>query len=123
MKLRDNLYSISDVQQAPESVTYSILLNKDCIIYQAHFPGMPITPGVCIVQIAEELLSDYLQKPLQLTSIRNAKFLSILKPTDHVVLVHLKGIKQAKGTVSAQAVIDDGEDTVYAKISFTCNDI
>ena len=123
MKLRDNLYSISDVQQAPESVTYSILLNKDCIIYQAHFPGMPITPGVCIVQIAEELLSDYLQKPLQLTSIRNAKFLSILKPTDHVVLVHLKGIKEAKGTVSAQAVIDDGEDTVYAKISFTCNDI
>ena len=123
MKLRDNLYSISDVQQAPESVTYSILLNKDCIIYQAHFPGMPITPGVCIVQIAEELLSDYLQKPLQLTSIRNAKFLSILNPTDHVVLVHLKGIKQAKGTVSAQAVIDDGEDTVYAKISFTCNDI
>ena len=123
MKLRDNLYSISDVQQAPESVTHSILLNKDCIIYQAHFPGMPITPGVCIVQIAEELLSDYLQKPLQLTSIRNAKFLSILKPTDHVVLVHLKAIKQAKGTVSAQAVIDDGEDTVYAKISFTCNDI
>lgn len=123
MKLRDNLYSISDVQQAPESVTYSILLNKDCIIYQAHFPSMPITPGVCIVQIAEELLSDYLQKPLQLTSIRNAKFLSILKPTDHAVLVHLKAIKQAKGTVSAQAVIDDGEDTVYAKISFTCNDI
>lgn len=123
MKLRDNLYSISDVQQAPESVTYSILLNKDCIIYQAHFPGMPITPGVCIVQIAEELLSDYLQKPLQLTSIRNAKFLSILKPTDHVVLVHLKGIKEAEGKVTAQAVIDDNEGTVYAKISFTCNDI
>lgn len=123
MKLRDNLYSISDVQQAPESVTYSILLNKDCIIYQAHFPGMPITPGVCIVQIAEELLSDYLQKPLQLTSIRNAKFLSILKPTDHVVLVHLKGIKEAEGKVTAQAVIDDNEGTVYAKISFTCNDV
>ena len=123
MKLRDNLYSISDVQQAPESVTYSILLNKDCIIYQAHFPSMPITPGVCIVQIAEELLAQHLGRNLQLTSIRNAKFLSILKPTDHAVLVHLKAIKQAKGTVSAQAVIDDGEDTVYAKISFTCNDI
>ena len=123
MKLRDNLYNISGVQQTPESVTYSIQLNRDCIIYEAHFPGMAITPGVCIVQIAEELLSDYLQKPLQLTNIRNAKFLSILKPTDHAVLVHFKAIKQAEGTVSAQAVIDDGEDTVYAKISFTCNDV
>jgi 3-hydroxyacyl-[acyl-carrier-protein] dehydratase len=123
MKLRDNLYNISGVQQTPESVTYSIQLNRDCIIYEAHFPGMPITPGVCIVQIAEELLSDYLQKPLQLTNIRNAKFLSILKPTEHVVQVHFKAIKQAEGTVSAQAVIDDGEDTVYAKISFTCNDV
>ncbi len=111
------------MQQTSESVTYSIQLNKDCIIYQAHFPGMPITPGVCIVQIAEELLSEHLHRPLQLTSIRNAKFLAILQPTDHIVLVRLSAIKEAEGKVSAKAVADDGEETIYAKISFTCNDV
>lgn len=122
MKLRNNLYNIKDVRQTSESATYSIQLNRNCIIYQAHFPGMPITPGVCIVQIAEELLSEHLQKPLQFTSIRNAKFLSILQPTDHTVLVHLSAIKETEGKVSAKAVVDDGEETIYAKISFTCND-
>ena len=123
MKLRNNLYNIKDVQQTSENVTYSIQLNKDCIIYQAHFPGMPITPGVCLVQIAEELLSEHLHRPLQLTSIRNAKFLAILQPTDHIVLVRLSAIKEAEGKVSAKAVVDDGEETIYAKISFTCNDV
>lgn len=123
MKLRNNLYNIKDVQQTSESVTYGIQLNKNCIIYQAHFPGMPITPGVCIVQIAEELLSEHLHRSLQLTSIRNAKFLAILQPTDHIVLVRLSAIKEAEGKVSAKAVADDGEETIYAKISFTCNDV
>ena len=123
MMLRNNLYNITDVRQTPESATYSIQLNRDCIIYQAHFPGMPITPGVCIVQIAEELLSDYLQKPLQLTSVRNAKFLSILQPTGQTVLVHFSAIKQAEDKVTAKAVVDDGKETIYAKISFTCHDV
>ena len=120
MTLRNNLYDIKDVQKTPDGVTYS---NRDCIIYQVHFPGMPITPGVCIIQIAEELLSEHLQKPLQLTSIRNAKFLSILQPTGHTVRVHLSAIKETEGKVSAKAVMDNGEETIYAKISFTCNDV
>ena len=123
MTLRNNLYDIKDVQKTPDGVTYSIQLNRDCIIYQVHYPGMPITPGVCIIQIAEELLSEHLQKPLQLTSIRNAKFLSILQPTDHTVRVHLSAIKETEGKVSAKAVMDNGEETIYAKISFTCNDV
>ena len=35
-----------------------IRLNPDHEIYRAHFPGNPITPGVCIVQIISEVLGE-----------------------------------------------------------------
>ena len=121
MKLRDNLYNISGVQQTPESVTYSIQLNRDCIIYEAHFPGMPITPGVCILQMVEELLADYTHKKLQTTAIKNAKFLSMLKPTDEVLEVNLFPVKQEDEKIKVQSTVMDSSGTIYAKISIICN--
>ena len=41
-------------------VSYTIKLIPSCVIYQAHFPGEPITPGVCIVQMAKELIEELL---------------------------------------------------------------
>ena len=36
--------------------TATVRLLPECPIYQAHFPGFPITPGVCLVQTALELM-------------------------------------------------------------------
>ena len=35
----------------------SVVLLDDSPIYKAHFPGFPVTPGVCIVGMAVELAS------------------------------------------------------------------
>ena len=37
-------------------------LHPEHEIYQAHFPGNPITPGVCQVQIVAELAGRQLQR-------------------------------------------------------------
>ena len=34
---------------------FKVILNPDHLIYKAHFPGQPVTPGVCILQIIQEL--------------------------------------------------------------------
>ena len=57
-----------------------IKLNKDHSIFQGHFPGMPIVPGVCMTQIVKELLEGELGTPLFFTSGSNIKFLSIINP-------------------------------------------
>jgi len=57
-----------------------IKLNSEHQIFQAHFPGNPITPGVCILQISEELLSNHYNKSLTMVTAKNIKFLNILNP-------------------------------------------
>ena len=123
MTLKDNLYKIVDKKETPEGVLYDIHLIGESPIYGAHFPGMPITPGVCIVQIVEELLSDYLQRNLQISSIKSAKFLLALKPSDDIIQILLSSVKQEKEKTTVQSTIKDYTGTIYSKISLTCNDI
>ena len=58
MLFRNNLYFIDAAQRTEDGAVYTLRLNPDHVIYKAHFPGEPITPGVCILQIGQELLSD-----------------------------------------------------------------
>ena len=59
-----------------------IRLLPESPVYQGHFPGYPITPGVCLVEIALELLSEQAGRPLRLTAAKNIKFISPVFPAD-----------------------------------------
>lgn len=80
MILKNSLYTIADKRMEGSGIFYQILLDKNHIIYKAHFPNEPITPGVCIIQIAKELLEDYLHEEYEISYIKNIKFLSVLSP-------------------------------------------
>ncbi len=57
MKLIDNLYSINarEFDNMGDKAIFGISLNADNVIYKAHFPSNPITPGVCLIQMALEI--------------------------------------------------------------------
>ena len=80
MILKNSLYTIADKKMEGSGIFYQILLDKNHFIYKDHFPNEPITPGVCIIQIAKELLEDYLHEEYEISYIKNIKFLSVLSP-------------------------------------------
>ena len=80
MILKNSLYTIADKRMEGSGIFYQILLDKNHFIYKAHFPNEPITPGVCIIQIAKELLEDYLHEEYEISYVKNIKFLSVLSP-------------------------------------------
>lgn len=121
MKLKNNLYTIKNKQLDGLAGSYELELNPSCFIYQAHFPGEPITPGVCIMQMGKEVLEDALEKPLQVASVKNIKFLSIISPKETTSIIYqLKKVELSEDgqSVKAQLVVMAG-DEAKAKISFT----
>ena len=72
---------------------YRIALCPDSPIYRAHFPGRPITPGACLVQLVEELAQlHFSDSTLRVSQIVDAKFLALLEPQHHPqVEVRLSG--------------------------------
>ena len=92
----------------------TIRLLPESPVYRGHFPGYPITPGVCLVEIALELFSEREGRPVRLSGAKNIKFTNPVLPTETTELrFNLAGEGDGR-TVE----ILSGE-TLCAKMSFT----
>jgi 3-hydroxyacyl-[acyl-carrier-protein] dehydratase len=86
MLFEGKLYEIRNMESVGEILRVSILILRDHPVYDGHFPGNPILPGVCTLQIAGELLSTYLDQKLMLIKSDSIKFISLVVPTENQLL-------------------------------------
>lgn len=120
MELKNSLYKIEYKKIDGDEIYYDISLNPSHLIYRAHFPGEPVTPGVCIIQIGKELLEDAIGAKLKIHMIKNVKFLSIISPVEIPMISY--SIKLKKDTIDymrAQILVHCA-DKQLTKISFSC---
>ena len=118
MKLNGSFFEIISAEKpeaqaegaAPVQANYRIRLNPEHEIYKAHFPEQPITPGVIIVRMAMELLSEALGRKAHLVGAPNIKFSSPLFPQVEVDFQ----ITIKEGNM-ASVVVSDAE-TVFSKM-------
>jgi len=78
----NNLYRIISFEyDSSADILHScILMDPEHPIFKGHFPGNPVLPGVCTVQIAKELLEKSLAKDLMLTRAGSVKYLGFISP-------------------------------------------
>ena len=120
MILQDNLYTILSQQEEEGHPAFCVRIHPEWPIYNAHFPGHPITPGVCIVQMVQELLQTFLHRELCLRKAKNVKYLAIISPEEvsDLTITFLKIEKQPDGSLKVQAQVS-GSETLYTKLSVT----
>ena len=115
----DDLFIIKFITETENGFTAILCCNPEHLIYQAHFPGNPITPGACLLQTAGELLQRKLGRPLFLKSSKNVKYLNVLIPAeDKEVRFVFSNLAETETECKAQVVIAD-EASVYTKMSLT----
>ena len=78
----NNFYNYKIIEISDEKLIAKITLNKDHKIYKGHFSDMPITPGVCQLQMVKEILALELNKKLKLISAKDIKFLNMINPLE-----------------------------------------
>ena len=78
--LKGSLYSVVSVDQSEGSIAAELMLNADNDIFKGHFPGQPVLPGACMLQILKEVLEDALNKKLRLKKADQMKFLLPVDP-------------------------------------------
>lgn len=78
--LHNELYTVSDKLFTDNSLTVKVILNPGHFVYDAHFPGNPVTPGVYLLQMCKEILSEHMNKNLAMRWVKNVKFLQVLNP-------------------------------------------
>jgi 3-hydroxyacyl-[acyl-carrier-protein] dehydratase len=79
MQLKD-FYTLNNLTVNETLATANITINKNHEIFKGHFPGNPVTPGVCMMQIIKEIAEKVVGHKLMMTSSSNIKFMSIINP-------------------------------------------
>ena len=115
MKLINDFFEIVSKESAEGTLKCKVKLHPEHFIYQAHFPGNPVTPGVCLVQMAAEILGEAYHQNLMLSLLKNIKFKKIVRPEDEPTFVFTKVVKDNE-TLSANVSIED-EESQYVKMS------
>ncbi|AZA52420.1 3-hydroxyacyl-ACP dehydratase [Chryseobacterium sp. G0201] len=94
----------------------NISLNKDHDIFNGHFPGNPVTPGVCMMQIVKELTEEFTGAQLFLKSASNVKFMAIINPFETPDLTLQLDITENEDEVKVKNTTSFGE-TIALKMS------
>ncbi len=116
--LIEGLYKVEGTEKTANGISARIQIDKDHDIFKGHFPGNPVMPGVCMIQIIKELTENTIQKDLFLTQASNIKFMSIINPEINPSLEISIDISEEDGDVKVRNVTSF-EDTVALKLSAT----
>ncbi|NML69513.1 3-hydroxyacyl-ACP dehydratase [Chryseobacterium sp. RP-3-3] len=112
-----DFYTLESYEKAENgSYTAYIHLNKDHDIFKGHFPGNPVTPGVCMMQIVKELTEEFTRSKLFLKTASNVKFMAIINPFETPDLKLQLDITENEEDVKVKNITSFGE-TIALKMS------
>ena len=115
MRLNNDFFEVTAIEAQANEIRCKTKLNPEHFIYQAHFPGNPVTPGVCLVQMAAEILGQHFQKSFILSLLKNIKFKKIVLPDDEPTFVFTKVVFDDE-QLSTNVSVEDG-DVQFVKMS------
>lgn len=112
LMLLNSYFTIKEEVKTENGSDFHIALNPQHQVYQGHFPGDPICPGVCSIQTIRECAELALGAKLTISTVSQCRFSELLTPTKNVdLLLKMTLDKSAEGIVKVVASIlpEDGE--------------
>lgn len=80
MVLQDFYKVLSEEKTGDAKYNIRILVNANHEVFKGHFPGNPIMPGVCMIQIIKELTESITKSSLMIRTLTNVKFMALINP-------------------------------------------
>jgi 3-hydroxyacyl-[acyl-carrier-protein] dehydratase len=77
---QNDIFTIISTESATDNIASEIRINAEHHLFNGHFPGAPVTPGVIQLQMIKTVLEKHMEQELQLKSVRTCKFLEVLNP-------------------------------------------
>ncbi len=112
-----DLYTIKEDVIIDNVQTAVVTLNAAHDVFKGHFPGNPVTPGVCMLQIIKELTEKRVGASLLMKKASNVKFMAVINPektpdltivntfTDSDDIIKVKNTFQYGDTIALKVVV------------------
>lgn len=108
MLLKDFYSVVSTTELDGEFIT-EVKINKGHELYQGHFPGAPVTPGVILMQLFKEEAERRTNLKLQLDTAANVKFMAVVDPNISEMVTLQSSIISEAGIIQLKGIAKQNE--------------
>ena len=115
--LQNDFFTITAVREEGHFFKVMLEINPRHVIFDGHFPGHPVVPGACLMQMVKEITETVLGAELRLKRADNLKFIALIDPTRNGLLeMQLTYKRNEDGSVNVSANLLNN-DTVCFKFN------
>ncbi len=112
MSLKNTYYKVVEVCPADQGTVFRVALLPECDIYRGHFPGHPVCPGACNIELIRECATQLVGKELFISAIKRCRFTAMLMPDTGALLdVTLNVTCRQDGSCAVKATIAGSDKT------------
>ncbi len=119
MLIKDFYSVLSTTQVDATNIHVGLKLNKDHDVFKGHFPGNPVTPGVCMIQAIKEIIQNHVGEELFLQNISNVKFTALINPNENPELLLELSIIDDNNTFKVKNITKFTDGTIALKCNGT----
>jgi len=111
--LLNNFYTLANPDFTADKLQATVVFNRAHKIFDGHFPGLPIVPGVCMMQIVREVTELAVNHKLRITTGDNLKFMAAINPDERTEVTLTITFKTDNGSYPLNATLHAGEITFF----------
>ena len=112
MVIINEYFKIDSRTMDGDETLFNITLLPEYCAYEGHFPGNPVSPGVCNIQMIKECAEQLAEKRFLLGYISRCKLSAVVTPQTTPKLCIRMSLSEADGLYDIKAVVSDA-DTTY----------
>lgn len=75
-----NLFILKNHAFSGQVIKATVEIVRTHPVFEGHFPGIPVLPGVCMIQLIKELVENQLETKLSIRKASQIKFISVINP-------------------------------------------
>ena len=109
MKLLDSFCVLGSFVVEGTTIRAELRFPEADPVYGGHFPGRPVVPGACVLQVVKELAEHGLGGRLRLLQAGNIKFPAALLPSDTEPVHFEIKYEEQEGKWRASATVRSGD--------------
>lgn len=112
MLLKDKFFTVLHEEKVTANdAVYLCELKPDCDVYNGHFPGKPVSPGVCNIEMIRECAEMLVGCDLKIDTIKQCRLTAVASPAVCPKVDVKVSVAQIEGTNSYNVVasISDAE--------------
>lgn len=109
MLLLNKYFTLDAKTVSGHGANCKVSLKKDCDVYRGHFPGNPVSPGVCNIEMIKECFNIINGCNLRIKSIDRCRLTAVASPTESPAMNVELEWSEAENGVMLTATLSDAE--------------